>query len=479
MEVMTVQELQMLEFSREVLRRHGYAVLVQQLGVVMAREKVLTRIDRTEPQRDVSQRPKDFGKDRRTLTCKEGEIKMREKTVAVVGMGYVGLPTALSLVDHGAQTIGYDLSEGRLVDIKAARVDLPPRDHQRLVNHLGHDLLTLTTEPHALASADAVLICVPTPIDAHQSPDLTALRGACATVVDNARAGQTIILTSTTYVGCTRKLLVQPLADRGLVVGENIFVAFAPERIDPGVEDHSPESTPRVVGGVTQECTRHAMDVLCHTASAIHPVAGPEIAEMAKLLENSYRAVNIALANEFAGAAMELGVDIIEVINAAATKPYGFTPFYPGPGVGGHCIPCDPQYLLWQLRERRVHMPLMNTAMTSIALRPREVVAQARSVLAEYGTPTKEARVLVVGVAYKPGVADVRESPALEIINELLAADALVSFTDPMVEQLAVPEGTLTNLRAPEHGEWDLVILIHPDDRSYNGSPILDTTYRR
>ena len=478
MEVMTVQELQMLEFSREVLRRHGYAVLVQQLGVVMAREKVLTRIDRTEPQRDVSQRPKDFGKDRRTLTCKEGEIKMREKTVAVVGMGYVGLPTALSLVDHGAQTIGYDLSEGRLVDIKAARVDLPPRDHQRLVNHLGHDLLTLTTEPHALASADAVLICVPTPIDAHQSPDLTALRGACATVVDNARAGQTIILTSTTYVGCTRKLLVQPLADRGLVVGENIFVAFALERIDPGVEDHSPSPTSGR-SGRTKECTRHAMDVLCHTASAIHPVAGPEIAEMAKLLENSYRAVNIALANEFAGAAMELGVDIIEVINAAATKPYGFTPFYPGPGVRVHCIPCDPQYLLWQLRERRVHMPLMNTAMTSIALRPREVVSQARFVLAEYGTLTKEARVLVVGVAYKPGVADVRESSCAGNYQRAACRRCAGEFQDAMVEQLAVPEGTLTNLRAPEHGEWDLVILIHPDDRSYNGSPILDTTYRR
>lgn len=404
---------------------------------------------------------------------------MREKKVAVVGMGYVGLPTALSLIDHGAEVIGYDVSEGRLAEIKADRADLLPRDHQRLSQHLAADCLTLTTEPRALTSADAILICVPTPIDAHQSPDLTALRSACATVVENAKAGQIIVLTSTTYVGCTRQLLAQPLADRGLVAGENISVAFAPERIDPGVVDHCPEATPRVLGGMTPECTKRAKKVLRHTAASIHEVSGPEAAEMTKVLENTYRAVNIALINEFAEAATELGVNVIEVIEAAATKPYGYTPFYPGPGVGGHCIPCDPHYLLWQLRARRVSTPLMSTAMTSIALRPRQVVAQARALLAENGTPTKDAHVLVVGVAYKPGVADVRESPALEIIEELLQFDALVSFTDPLVERLSVTDGTLTSHPTPERGEWDLVILIHPDGRSYNGSPILDTTYRR
>jgi UDP-N-acetyl-D-glucosamine dehydrogenase len=404
---------------------------------------------------------------------------MKGKVVAVVGMGYVGLPTSLSLIDHDVEVIGYDVSEGRLADIKANRADLLPRDHQRLNHHLAHDALTLTTEPHALTSADAILICVPTPIDAYQSPDLNALRSACTTVVDNAGAGQVIVLTSTTYVGCTRQLLVRPLAERGLVAGDDIFVAFAPERIDPGVEDHCPEGTPRVCGGVTQECARRAIDVLRHTASRIHSVSSPEVAEMTKVLENTYRAVNIALINEFAGAATELGINVIEVIEAAATKPYGYTPFYPGPGVGGHCIPCDPHYLLWQLRARRVNMPVISTAMTSIALRPREVVTQARTMLAENGTPTKEARVLVVGVAYKPGVADVRESPALEIIEELLNAEALVSFTDPMVERLTFPDGTLTSCTAPEQGMWDLVILIHPDGRTYNGSPVLDTTYRR
>jgi UDP-N-acetyl-D-glucosamine dehydrogenase len=409
-----------------------------------------------------------------------GAAPLKGRTVAVVGMGYVGLPTALSLADNGAdEVIGFDVSEGRLADIKADRVDLLPRDHMRLQLHLGRDSLTLTTEPQVLTEVDAILICVPTPIDAHHSPDLRAVRDACAVVVDHARAGQTIMLTSTTYVGCTRALLVLPLIERGLAPGKDVFIAFAPERIDPGVANHCPEATPRVVGGVTSECARQAESVLRHTAASLHRVSSPEAAEMTKVLENTYRAVNIALINEFAGAAAELGVDVIEVIEAAATKPYGFTAFYPGPGVGGHCIPCDPHYLLWQLRARRVNMPVISTAMTAIALRPREVVAQARTMLAENGTPTKEARVLVVGVAYKPGVADVRESPALEIIEELLNAEALVSFTDPMVERLSFPDGTLTSCAAPERGMWDLVILIHPDGGHYNGSPVLDTTYRR
>ena len=267
-------------------------------------------------------------------------------------LGYVGLPTALSLADHGASIIGYDVSEARLADIKTAQVDLLNRDHARLAHHLRADTLRLTTEPAALAEADAIIICVPTPIDTHLSPDLRALSGACAAVVEYAVAGQTIVLTSTTYVGCTRELLVKPLGTRASV-GPRRVRGVRPERIDPGVEAHAPDTTPRVVGGVTAAVRARAIEVLQHTASAMHTVSSPETAEMTKLVENTFRAVNIALANEFADAAKELDVDVIEVINAAATKPYGFMPFYPGPGVGGHCIPCDPHYLLWQLRAKR------------------------------------------------------------------------------------------------------------------------------
>ncbi|MDT5148469.1 MAG: UDP-N-acetyl-D-glucosamine dehydrogenase [Mycobacterium sp.] len=403
--------------------------------------------------------------------------------IAVVGLGYVGLPTALSLADHGAHVIGYDVSEGRLADVKDGRVDMSARDRQRLTRHLRAEALKLTTEPSMLTKADAVVVCVPTPIDAHQSPDLHALRGACATVVEHARVGQTVVLTSTTYVGCTREFLAQPLADKGLEVGKDVFVAFSPERIDPGVEAHAPDCTPRVLGGMTAACTTRATKLLEHTALAIHPVSSPEAAEMTKLVENTFRAVNIALANEFSDAADELDVDVIEVITAAATKPYGFMPFYPGPGVGGHCIPCDPHYLLWQLRAKRFDAPLARTAMTAIALRPGNVVALARQMLAEKGCATRGARVLVVGVTYKPGVADVRESPAIEIIDGLAAAGAVVEYADPRVDHMDTPHGRLSSHPSPEDDAWDLVLLhtqhVGVELDWLTGHLVLDTTYRR
>jgi UDP-N-acetyl-D-glucosamine dehydrogenase len=405
-------------------------------------------------------------------------------TVAVVGLGYVGLPTALSFADEGADIIGCDVSETRLTDIKSGRVDLLTRDRNRLQEHLQRESLRLTTEISNIASADAVVICVPTPIDAHQTPDLTALRHACAAVVQHAREGQTLILTSTTYVGCTRELLHGPLTDRGFFVGATIFVAFSPERIDPGVPMHSPEYTPRVVGGVTDACTSRAVSLLRCSAGDVHVVSSPEAAEMSKLLENTFRAVNIALANEFSDAARELRVDIMEVITAAATKPYGFMPFYPGPGAGGHCIPCDPHYLLWQLRRRRLDSPLMRTAMTAIATRPRDVAGLARQSLGDRGRPVAGAQVLVLGVTYKPGVADVRESPALEILDLLARAGACVSFSDARIDYLKTDAaGQLCSVQRPEERSWDLVIVhtLHPDqDREWlnDQEAVLDMTYR-
>ena len=409
---------------------------------------------------------------------------LQGRRIAVVGLGYVGLPTALSLADHGAEIIGFDISESRLAEIKSRRVDLLVRDRERLMRHLQGEQVKLTTEPSAITNAEAILVCVPTPIDAHQTPDLTALAAACESVVENVRDGQTIVLTSTTYVGCTRELLVGPLQARGLLVGSDVFVAFSPERIDPGVEAHTPDTTPRVVGGVTEGCTRRAMEVLHHTASVMHSVSSPEAAEMTKLLENTFRAVNIALANEFSNAAEELSVDIIEVIRAAATKPYGFMPFYPGAGAGGHCIPCDPHYLLWQLRARRFDSPLMRTAMTAIATRPRDVAIQAKQMLGDAGRQTRGARVLVLGVTYKPGVADLRESPAIEIIDQLAEAGATVAFADPLIEFLDTPSaGTLMRERDPSDTKWDLV-LVHTLHAGVDygwlakQSVVLDMTFR-
>jgi nucleotide sugar dehydrogenase len=404
-------------------------------------------------------------------------------SVGVVGLGYVGLPTALALAESGVAVVGCDISEERLAAIKAQRVDLLESDLVRLDRLLDTDRLTLTTETSGLSAVDAVLICVPTPVDTHLVPDLTALWTACASVVDAARPGQTIVLTSTTYVGCTRELLVEPLRQRGLIAGEDVFVAFSPERIDPGSPSHVPERTPRVVGGVTEMCTARAVQVLEKSAPSAHTVSCPEAAELTKLLENTFRAVNIALANEFASIARQFEIDVTEVICAAATKPYGFMPFHPGPGVGGHCIPCDPHYLLWQLKASNLPSPVTEAAMASIAARPHEVVSRAQEVLADAGRPLRGARILIVGVAYKPAVADVRESPALRIIDELIHHGADVSFTDVMVESLSTPWGPLLRESDPASRDWDLVIAhtLHPSaDLSWlcDVSNVLDATYK-
>lgn len=405
-------------------------------------------------------------------------------TVAVVGLGYVGLPTALALHRRGIGVVGVDVSATRLMAIRAGDVDLLTEELADLRAALDDPDFRLTDDGALLAEADAVIVCVPTPVDAHLNPDLRALSAACATVVERARSGQVLILTSTTYVGCTKDLLVAPLAERGLVTGDDVFVAFSPERIDPGIAEHVHTATPRVIGGVTDECLRRAAAVVGLVTGTVHRVSSAEAAEMTKLYENTFRAVTLALANEFAGICRSLAVDAVEVTQAAATKPYGFLALYPGPGVGGHCIPCDPHYLLWQLRRQRTPAPLIERAMTAIAERPHQVVARAVEVMSDLGRGLGGARVLVVGVSYKPGVQDVRETPALEIIPGLEARGALVRYHDPLVPHIALPDGRLmaSDASAPE-AEWDLVLLhtVHAGhDYSWiAGCPtVLDATYR-
>ena len=409
---------------------------------------------------------------------------LTDRRIGIVGLGYVGIATALSFADAGAQVIGFDISELRLGAIRDFRADMLPRDKIRLAAALDANLLTMTTDASQMADMELVVICVPTPVDTHWTPTLTALSDACSTVVANAAEGQVIVLTSTTYAGCTADLLVKPLQRRGFNVGDDIFVAFSPERIDPGVAHHSPETTPRVLGGQTKECFGRAAEFLIHTAGALHAVSSPDAAELTKLLENTFRAVNIALVNEFADAARDMKVDIIEVVDAAATKPYGYMAFYPGPGVGGHCIPCDPHYFLWQLRERRVSSPVVDAAMKAIAARPSVVVTRARQILGDLGIPLQLARVLVLGVSYKPGVADIRESPALEVIDALVENDVSVSYCDPLVSGLSTTRsGDFSSVESPQDHHWDLVIVhtVHPGvDLSWlpGQSAVLDTTYR-
>ena len=403
-------------------------------------------------------------------------------TVAVVGLGYVGLPTSLALAGAGFPILAIDVSDMRLRAIRRGEVDLLPRDHERL-GALDRSKFSLTSDPAAVAAADVVLICVPTPVTEAYTPDLRALRGACESIVTNARAGQTLILTSTSYVGTTRELLVEPLAERGLEVGKDIWVAFSPERIDPGNRRHDQEEVPRVLGGATETCMRSAAAVLSRITSQVHLVSSMEAAEFTKLYENTFRAVNIAFAYEMANASKEFGLDPIEVTEAAATKPYGFLPFYPSAGVGGHCIPCDPHYLLTPLSARGVEAPFTRRAMSEIARRPRRVAARAEEILGDAGIEVEGARVLVVGVSYKPGIQDVRESPALEIIGALLENGVNVDYHDPLVDEVKVDGEVLRSVPAPGPSDYDLVLTVtaHPNhDYGWlsDCARVLDGTYR-
>jgi nucleotide sugar dehydrogenase len=405
-------------------------------------------------------------------------------SVAVIGMGYVGLPTSLALHEAGFPVIGVDISEQRLTAIRSGAVDLLDRDRPRLAAALDSGRLALTSQLRAIAAADAVIIAVPTPVDDDFAPDLRAVHSACGAAVLNARAGQTLILTSTTYVGTTRELLVEPLTERGFTVGHDIHVAFAPERINPGDALWEQTAVPRVLGGVTPACTEAAARIVGATAAQLHRVSSAEAAEFTKLQENTFRAVNLAFANEMAAAAGHFGVDPVEVVEAAATKPYGYLAHYPGPGVGGHCIPVDPYYLLAPLRAGGVAAPVTEAAMVAVAGRPAAVANRALALTAERGIDAAESRILLVGVAYKPGVEDHRESPALQIAEHLAWCGARVAYHDPLIPSVTVPgAGTLRSVAQPKAKAYDLVVVAvvhpgHPYGFLADAEHVLDATYR-
>jgi len=399
-------------------------------------------------------------------------------------MGYVGLPTALAFHEAGFEVVGLDVSEARLDAIRGGGVDLLPEDHLRLGVALDDQArFRLTDDPEALALVDAVLVCVPTPIDRHHVPVLGPLHAACQAVIDHAHAGQVIVLTSTSYTGTTRELLIEPLEAHSLRVGRDVHVAFAPERIDPANARFPQDQVPRVVGGATPACTAAAVGLLQTITRKVHTVGSPEAAELVKLLENTFRAVNISLANEFAEICGPLGLDPAEIVEAAATKPFGFMPFYPGPGVGGHCIPVDPHYLLWHGRASGLQLPVVEAAMTGIAMRPARVATRVAERLSDDGLGVAGARVLLVGVAYKPGVQDVREAPALSIWSELAARGARVSYFDPFVSRLRMDGAERQTERVLDPAAYDLVVVCtrHPEvdyAALSEARRLLDYTYR-
>jgi len=363
-------------------------------------------------------------------------FRARNATVGVVGLGYVGLPLAIVLGEAGYRVIGVDRDPekiGKLQQGQSYIEDIPQEVLRKLVDD---GRLKATTDFAALASADGVSICVPTPLRKTGDPDLSFIVSSAQALRPVLHRGMVIILESTSYPGTTRELVLPELEAGGLRVGQDIFLAFSPERVDPGRKDWTTKNTPKVIGGVTPVCTEVAASMYESAMTTIVRVSSSEVAEMTKLLENTFRAVNIAMVNEMALMCDRLGIDVWEVIEAAASKPFGFMRFTPGPGLGGHCIPIDPLYLSWKLKQVKYNARIIELASEINTNMPRFVVSRVQDALNERGKPLKGARLLVLGVAYKPDISDVRESPSLDVIGLLRAKGATVEYYDPYVPSI-------------------------------------------
>jgi len=368
----------------------------------------------------------------------QDKITNRTAHVAVIGLGYVGLPLATAFAKAGFRVVGVDVNQRKVDAIAAAQSYIPDVPNDDLASHVQSGRLTATSDYDALGDTDAIFICVPTPYDAQRAPDLAYIEAASYGIRPRIKPGQLIVLQSTTYPGTTEEI-VQPILEKsGLKAGEDFYLAFSPERIDPGNKDWSAYNTPKVVGGITPECTQLACDLLSQMGALVHPVSSPRAAELTKLLENTFRAVNIALVNELSLLTERMGIDFWEVIEAAKTKPFGFMPFYPGPGVGGHCIPVDPYYLSWKAREYDYYTEFIELAGEVNQAMPYHVVDLASQALSLQGKPLHGARVLVLGVAFKPNIDDARTSPAERVIELLLTRGAQVAYHDPHVPRFQV-----------------------------------------
>jgi UDP-N-acetyl-D-glucosamine dehydrogenase len=402
--------------------------------------------------------------------------------VGTLGLGYVGLPLSVEFAAAGLEVIGFDLSSDKVTAVNRGTSYVKDVASERLAPLVRAGKLKATTDFEALASCDAVIICVPTPLGKTKDPDLTMVVDAAKAIAGRLRAGQLVVLESTTYPGTTEELILPILEERGLKVGESFFLAFSPERVDPGNQRFNTRNTPKIIGGMTPHCSAVAHALYRRAVDTVIAVSTPRAAEMVKLLENTFRSVNIGLVNEVALMCDRLGVDVWEVIDAAASKPFGFMPFYPGPGLGGHCIPIDPFYLSWKLRTLNYRARFIELAGEINSEMPEYVCERVSSALNERERSVKGSRVLVLGVAYKKDVDDVRESPALDILKLLESRGAHVSYNDPNVASLALDDITMHSVDLlPAVREADVVVIV-TDHSSYpyreiveNARLILDT----
>ncbi len=359
-------------------------------------------------------------------------VNSRTATVGVVGLGYVGLPLALRFAEAGLRVIGFDTDPDKPRQIAAGRSYIrhfPDAEVQAAVDRG----LTATGDFSRAGECDALVLCVPTPLDDHREPDLSFIIGTLESLLPQLRAGQLVALESTTYPGTTEEELRPRIESRGFTVGEDVFLVYSPEREDPGNAQYSTRTIPKVLGGSTEACLEAGTALYGAAIDRLVPVSSTRAAEMTKLLENVHRAVNIGLVNELKVVCDRMGIDIYEVIDAAATKPFGFMPFYPGPGLGGHCIPIDPFYLTWKAREYGVDTRFIELAGEINHAMPAWVVGKVEQALAAQGGALAGSRVLVLGIAYKKNVDDIRESPSVEIMQQLHDAGAEVAYCDPLV----------------------------------------------
>lgn len=390
------------------------------------------------------------------------KIERRKAVVGVIGLGYVGLPLAVEYGDQGFKVLGFDINKKKVDLINSGRSDIDDIADVQVRKLVQKGLLKATLNFALLKNADCISICVPTPLSKTKDPDVSYILAAVNQVKKYLHPGQLVVLESTTYPGTTEELIRPILEETGLKIGKEFFLAFSPERVDPANRNYLIKNTPRVVGGTTPLCTRIAKLFYEQIINMVVPVSSTQSAEMAKLLENTFRSVNIGLVNEVALMCDRLKIDVWEIIEAAKTKPFGFMPFYPGPGLGGHCIPIDPHYLSWKLKSLNYYARFIELAGDINSHMPEYVVERVTRALNQVKKTVKGSDILVLGVAYKKDIRDVRESPALDVIKLLQNAGAKVKYNDPHVPSILMNSDTMRSVRlsSPLLKKTDCVVIV-------------------
>lgn len=390
------------------------------------------------------------------------KIESKKAVIGVVGLGYVGLPLSVEKAKAGYTVIGFDVQEQKVEMVNKGMNYIGDVVDEELSQIVAEGKLQATTDYGFIAEVDAVAICVPTPLDLYRQPDTSYVEQSAKAVARYLHPGMLVVLESTTYPGTTEEVIRPILEETGLICGKDFFLAYSPERVDPGNKIYNTKNTPKVVGGITERCTHAAARLYEQVLEgSVHRVSSPAVAELEKIHENTFRHINIALANELAILCDRMGIDVWEVIDAAATKPYGFMPFYPGPGLGGHCIPIDPYYLTWKAREYNYHTRLIELAGEINNGMPEYVLHRCMEILNEHQKPLNGSRVLVLGVAYKKDIDDVRESPVLKILELLEDAGANWRAVDPFVPSFCLKGKTYepVSLSEKDVREADLVLI--------------------